>query len=111
MPGVVRRLATLGHLDRDFTRCRQTRRPDIEEPCRERRQRHLELLIGHAILLIGQALGPLRRIADDGAGACDDLGLVFVLDDADVGPEARLRDGDRKSTRLNSSHEWISYAV
>src|SRR5438105_6058057 len=22
-----------------------------------------------------------------------------------------LRDGDRKSTRLNSSHEWISYAV
>src|SRR5438105_12134498 len=24
---------------------------------------------------------------------------------------AVIRDGDRKSTRLNSSHEWISYAV
>src|SRR5438105_6758498 len=23
----------------------------------------------------------------------------------------RIRRGDRKSTRLNSSHEWISYAV
>src|SRR5438105_12423883 len=27
-----------------------------------------------------------------------------------VGAE-RLRQGDRKSARLNSSHEWISYAV
>src|SRR5207247_7111815 len=29
------------------------------------------------------------------------------------GPSRRLRraDRDRKSTRLNSSHEWISYAV
>src|SRR5207247_3532776 len=25
--------------------------------------------------------------------------------------EARIREQDRKSTRLNSSHEWISYAV
>src|SRR5438105_6865051 len=25
--------------------------------------------------------------------------------------QARPADGDRKSTRLNSSHEWISYAV
>src|SRR5207247_5510860 len=25
--------------------------------------------------------------------------------------EAAAREGDRKSTRLNSSHEWISYAV
>src|SRR5207247_11375192 len=23
----------------------------------------------------------------------------------------RIKEGDRKSTRLNSSHEWISYAV
>src|SRR5207247_9685601 len=27
------------------------------------------------------------------------------------GAEARSRGRDRKSTRLNSSHEWISYAV
>src|SRR5438105_12281028 len=26
-------------------------------------------------------------------------------------PESRLTAQDRKSTRLNSSHEWISYAV
>src|SRR5438105_1629055 len=26
-------------------------------------------------------------------------------------PAVRSPDGDRKSTRLNSSHEWISYAV
>src|SRR5438105_12268346 len=25
--------------------------------------------------------------------------------------EVELPEGDRKSTRLNSSHEWISYAV
>src|SRR5438105_6893385 len=27
------------------------------------------------------------------------------------GPRSGTRDTDRKSTRLNSSHEWISYAV
>src|SRR5207247_7485453 len=27
------------------------------------------------------------------------------------GDEAHCRNEDRKSTRLNSSHEWISYAV
>src|SRR5438105_8013594 len=26
-------------------------------------------------------------------------------------PNFRLEQGDRKSTRLNSSHEWTSYAV
>src|SRR5438105_10468697 len=29
----------------------------------------------------------------------------------DPGDLAAVRDVDRKSTRLNSSHEWISYAV
>src|SRR5207247_1791906 len=28
-----------------------------------------------------------------------------------IGPEEEEADEDRKSTRLNSSHEWISYAV
>src|SRR5207247_8442862 len=28
-----------------------------------------------------------------------------------VGGRAALHEADRKSTRLNSSHEWISYAV
>src|SRR5437588_7265374 len=31
--------------------------------------------------------------------------------DQEVGPRAELGDGDRKSTRLNSSHTVISYAV
>src|SRR5690606_39807330 len=35
-------------------------------------------------------------------------GDVFPIDDVDVGP---LLQGDRKSTRLNSSHVKISYAV
>src|SRR5207247_1374960 len=26
-------------------------------------------------------------------------------------PDTDVQEGDRKSTRLNSSHEWISYAV
>src|SRR5438105_7692423 len=31
--------------------------------------------------------------------------------DAERTPRLRARQPDRKSTRLNSSHEWISYAV
>src|SRR2546430_7630021 len=40
------------------------------------------------------------------------LGVVLVVD-GEVGPEAELRRQlqDRKSTRLNSSHSQISYAV
>src|SRR5207247_5675113 len=34
--------------------------------------------------------------------------LTFLVDDAQADVCQRL---DRKSTRLNSSHEWISYAV
>src|SRR5207247_9743007 len=39
-----------------------------------------------------------------------DLVLHLVLD-VRVGPLRYARGSDRKSTRLNSSHEWISYAV
>src|SRR5207247_3484936 len=35
------------------------------------------------------------------------LQLLIAVDDRSL----RDADGDRKSTRLNSSHEWISYAV
>src|SRR5438105_7582121 len=40
--------------------------------------------------------------------------LVVLEDDRTRRPRGVLRHagaGDRKSTRLNSSHEWISYAV
>src|SRR5438105_143196 len=48
-------------------------------------------------------------VTPDGAGPAPTM-----LDDIDRFPPARdltRRRQDRKSTRLNSSHEWISYAV
>src|SRR2546421_817463 len=35
----------------------------------------------------------------------------FVVEIAGMNPRRRARDADRKSTRLNSSHDQISYAV
>src|SRR2546429_3905023 len=54
----------------------------------------------HAHQLIG-------LVAQAGGGACHflDQGGVLLRGLVDVG------DGDRKSTRLNSSHGYISYAV
>src|SRR6266536_2178782 len=40
----------------------------------------------------------------------DSATATKVLDDA-IDLSGRLVEQDRKSTRLNSSHEWISYAV
>src|SRR5207247_10102188 len=37
--------------------------------------------------------------------------LAGDLDRAEVGGSPSMASTDRKSTRLNSSHEWISYAV
>src|SRR6266508_1287278 len=57
--------------------------------------------------------GPCFRVELDGAGA--QLGILETLDrlviEGDVGRLARLAGRDRKSTRLNSSHVAISYAV
>src|SRR5207247_10418205 len=54
----------------------------------------------------------------DGEGDLAEPALVLPVEEEEGdGPEGRQeRDrgqqhGDRKSTRLNSSHEWISYAV
>src|SRR2546430_1573839 len=62
----------------------------------------------------------LFRSIEDGPGAREELarvqGVAFLRDalaqliDAH-GKEPRLLQGDRKSTRLNSSHSQISYAV
>src|SRR5437762_6387084 len=57
------------------------------------------------------------RVVGDAAGLLeltDDLGVVGVVLEARGWPGARERredDLDRKSTRLNSSHRCISYAV
>src|SRR5207247_10870032 len=39
------------------------------------------------------------------------LNLNGIIGEGDVMDAKTLRFRDRKSTRLNSSHEWISYAV
>src|SRR5688572_33007851 len=49
-----------------------------------------------------------HALSREGMGNVADL-LPFP--DPDLGPEAVGHDEDRKSTRLNSSHSQISYAV
>src|SRR3989475_1918837 len=55
---------------------------------------------------VREPLDPLRRLPDEG----DARGLLAVRRDLQGSPP-RARGGDRKSTRLNSSHSQISYAV
>src|SRR3712207_6997754 len=66
------------------------------------------------------ALPPVRRLVDDVRRRVDDVGEVTRRDDRErpleAIPEVARRMahrvvGDRKSTRLNSSHANISYAV
>src|SRR5438105_7782102 len=56
-----------------------------------------------SLLAVRQTVGA----GEDGLAAFDDEHSTckFILRGAFV------KSGDRKSTRLNSSHEWISYAV
>src|SRR5207247_9645219 len=46
----------------------------------------------------------------DHAGARLLAGTVIGLGSSGAYPGLGMKRGDRKSTRLNSSHEWISYA-
>src|SRR5438105_8438878 len=56
----------------------------------------------------GAFLSPPLVLVDDGATAGDrPAGRSWFRQH----PARRLATRDRKSTRLNSSHEWISYAV
>src|SRR5258708_13121966 len=47
----------------------------------------------------------------DGLDPAQQLGQIATRVHALVAEQHRLLDGDRKSTRLNSSHQIISYAV
>src|SRR5207247_2726256 len=51
----------------------------------------------------------------EAAGVGGIVRFHFIEGDGDAGvhlfPHQHVEDADRKSTRLNSSHEWISYAV
>src|SRR5258707_9999892 len=72
---------------------------------------------GGRVLAVARQEGPLRRLAQEVPGAD-----VLSLDATDEAAPAKVFDvlqpdvlvlsaGDRKSTRLNSSHANISYAV
>src|SRR2546430_3908573 len=58
---------------------------------------------------------PVRQIVDEAFEGVDDAGrpvaLVALRRLSDEGGRARSEPADRKSTRLNSSHSQISYAV
>src|SRR3712207_7068952 len=63
------------------------------------------------------ALGELREMSPDllralkRTGFSDaEIAAIFGVDESDV-RQRRVEQGDRKSTRLNSSHANISYAV
>src|SRR3712207_7109222 len=60
-------------------------------------------------------LGQRRQAVGGARGVGDDVVLVGVVGLLEVDPEGDghvgIRRGDRKSTRLNSSHANISYAV
>src|SRR5438105_5542063 len=63
------------------------------------------------ILLWGIGLLVARAAARFGPGIRRAHGDAAVEPERDRDHERQTRSADRKSTRLNSSHEWISYAV
>src|SRR2546430_4473173 len=72
---------------------------------------------------VGVAVVVGHRLGAGQAAAVGDRGMAELVeqhdlaaagqrgDDAEVGQRARPEEQDRKSTRLNSSHSQISYAV
>src|SRR5687768_17885771 len=65
--------------------------------------------------VLDELLRPVERVDDPHAAACEALARVGrLLGEPSVVGERLLdvrADADRKSTRLNSSHGYISYAV
>src|SRR5207247_9195628 len=68
------------------------------------------LSLHDALPIFGPADATVMGVGDGMVGGtsapCGRRGIGFRTEG---GPQGRI--GDRKSTRLNSSHEWISYAV
>src|SRR6266849_8281311 len=63
------------------------------------------LALSAAMILGGDELVSMRILLPDSGGWMEATGQLTWRS------ESRKTAGDRKSTRLNSSHEWISYAV
>src|SRR2546422_8322140 len=77
-------------------------------------------LFPYTTLFRSPDLGPRTRRAPEGVGRRDRVGSGAVHVDAEdlaeelaevLGAVAGIARADRKSTRLNSSHGYISYAV
>src|SRR5574337_1656285 len=72
-------------------------------------------LVAHHIELVDSAKRPLHVAFDRLMGQYDDrdgaLLMTSLLDDRDDADVVAAQNPDRKSTRLNSSHHSISYAV
>src|SRR5438105_12311025 len=67
---------------------------------------HLDLFVVRG--LPGEYQFP-HILGSDGAGVVETAGPDVTT--VKPGDAVMINPGDRKSTRLNSSHEWISYAV
>src|SRR5207244_9719340 len=101
------------------------REPVLELPCQERLvDLPAEALVVAGVQVLHQLLGDRRAALDDVSapkivdrGPQDRLGVDAMMGveasvlDRDDGVSDVLRHLDRKSTRLNSSHQIISYAV
>src|SRR5207247_10958939 len=53
---------------------------------------------------------PVRGEVRDGEKDDRRADVVEAVDEVERQVEMHIEDADRKSTRLNSSHEWMSYA-
>src|SRR6266849_8914300 len=91
-------LRTYLHLESRMRQRRQTRQSGSFKPYGSRSFQALPYNHSSAFGIAETYVraSPLPEGAKDGCGACRD---------------DPVRSRDRKSTRLNSSHEWISYAV
>src|SRR5207247_10681741 len=59
----------------------------------------------------GSSINRITVDVNDGFMLHEAWGELSLVDTGKVIKNFTLKIGDRKSTRLNSSHEWISYAV
>src|SRR6266849_9758961 len=73
------------------------------------RLRTLRLAVAHQPVEMHADVGSLRRGVGERDGAVECHAGFFIA--AKLHQEGAAHAEDRKSTRLNSSHEWTSYAV
>src|SRR5207247_9566019 len=84
---------------------RSRHQPPLEPADIQRRLNEIQQLHGLFVDAV-ERVHVFRRQVAEGA-----IALQIVVPDDHVQRRAQLVGQDRKSTRLNSSHEWISYAV